>query len=92
MNCELEFKSDVGRKQIISDLEVVSLSLTADFMSIDSENSFFKQINDNEFSILIERSQFNKRRRKLFFFSEEVRTKLASRFLEFEDLLSIVCL
>ncbi len=36
-------------------------------------------------SNLIERSQYNKRRRKLFFFLEEIRTKLASRFLEFED-------
>ena len=81
----LEFKSDVGRKQKIFDLEVVALSLTADFMSIDSENSLFKHINSNEISNLIERSQFNKRRRKLFFFSEEVRTNLASHFLEFED-------
>ena len=40
MNCELEFKSDVGRKQKMPDLEVVALSLTADFMSIDSEFSF----------------------------------------------------
>ena len=54
-------------------------------MSIDSENSLFKQINTTEIPNLIERSQFNKRRRKLFFFSEEVRTKLASHFLEFED-------
>lgn len=54
-------------------------------MSIDSENSLFKQINSNGIPNLIERSQFNKRRRKLFFFSEEVRTKLASHFLEFED-------
>lgn len=38
-----------------------------------------------QISGLIERSQFNERRRKLFLFSEEVRTKLASRFLEFED-------
>ena len=54
-------------------------------MSIDCENSLFKQINTTEIPNLIERSQFNKRRRKLFFFSEEVRTKLASHFLEFED-------
>ena len=54
-------------------------------MSIDSENSLFKQINTNEIPNLLESSQFNKRRRKLFFFSEEVRTKLASHFLEFED-------
>ena len=54
-------------------------------MSIDSENSLFKQINTNEIPNLIERCQFNKRRRKLFFFSEEVRKKFASHFLEFED-------
>ena len=85
LNCKLEYKSDVGRKQKMSDLEVVALSLTAEFMSIDSENSLFKEINSKEISNLIERSQFNKRRRKLFLFLEEVRTKLASRFLEFED-------
>ena len=74
LNCELEYKSDVGRKQKMSDLEVVALSLTAEFMSIDSENSLFKEINREQISNLIERSQFNKRRRKLFFFLEEVRT------------------
>lgn len=85
LNCELEFKSDVGRKLKMSDLEVVALSLTAEFMSIDSENSLFKQILPDEIPNLIERSQFNKRRRRLFLFSEEVRTKLASHFLDFED-------
>lgn len=85
LNCELIYKSGVGRKQKMSDLEVVALSLTADFMSIDSENSLFKQINQAEIPNLIERSQFNKRRRKLFLFSEEIRTKLAKEFLEFED-------
>ena len=69
----------------MSDLEVVALSLTAEFMSVDSENSLFKEINKQQIPNLIERSQFNKRRRKLFFFLEEVRTKLASRFLESED-------
>ncbi len=85
LNCELIYKSGVGRKQKMSDLEVVALSLTAEFMSIDSENSLFKQINQAEIPNLIERSQFNKRRRKLFLFSEEIRTKLAREFLEFED-------
>ena len=85
LNCELKFKSGVGRKDKMSDLEVVALSLTSEFMSIDSENSLFKQINTNEIPNLIERSQFNKRRRKLFLFSEEVRTKLASHFVDFED-------
>ena len=85
LNCELEFKSGVGRNQKMSDLEVVAMSLTAEFMSIDGENSLFKQITSAEIPNLIERSQFNKRRRKLFLFLEEVRLKLASRFLEFED-------
>ena len=44
LNCELEYKSDVGRKQKMSDLEVIALSLTAEFMSIDSENSLFKSV------------------------------------------------
>jgi hypothetical protein len=69
----------------MTDLEVVALSLTAEFMSIDSENSLFKQISLCEIPNLIERSQFNKRRKKLFLFSEQIRTKLAAQFLRFED-------
>jgi len=82
---DLDSKSSVGRKSKMSDLEVIALSLTAEFMSIDSENSLFKQLTSNQIPHLIERSQFNKRRKKLFLFSEKVRTKLASQFLEFED-------
>jgi len=85
LNFEPELKSGIGRKNKMSDIEVVALSLSAEFMSIDSEISLFKQINQREIPNLIERSQFNKRRRKLFLFSEKVRTKLASFFLEFED-------
>ncbi|SCY33065.1 hypothetical protein SAMN02745938_1161, partial [Flavobacterium psychrophilum DSM 3660] len=57
LNCELEYKSGVGRNQKMSDLEVVALSLTAEFMSIDSENSLFKSIDANQIPNLIERSQ-----------------------------------
>ena len=38
LNCELIYHSGVGRKQKMSDLEVIALSLTAEFMSIVSEN------------------------------------------------------
>jgi hypothetical protein len=61
----------------MSNLKVVALSLNAEFMSIDSENSLFKQLNQHEIPNLIKRSQFNERRRKLFLFSKEIRTKLA---------------
>ena len=84
LNWEYEYKSKVGRKSKMSDIEVVALSLTSEYMSIDSENSLFKQIKPSEIPNLIERSQFNKRRRKLFFFLNKIRLKLASSFIEFE--------
>ena len=52
------------------DIEVVALSLIAKFMSIDSKNSLFKQLLPVEISYLIERCQFNKKRKKLFLFSQ----------------------
>lgn len=74
-----------GRKSKMSDLEVVALSFTAEYMSIDSENSLFRQLSDVDLPNLIERSQYNKRRRRLFGFSEKIRLSLASKFTEFED-------
>lgn len=85
LNLDLEHQLGDGRKPKMTDIEVIALSLTAEYMSIDSENYLFKQINQSEIPNLIERSQYNKRRRKLFLFSELIRTKLASRFLEFEN-------
>lgn len=75
----------VGRKPKMADIEVVALSLTAEFMSIDSENDLFRRLINVDIPNLIERSQFNKRRRKLFGFSESIRMALASRFTELED-------
>jgi len=69
----------------MSDLEVIALSLTAEYMSIDSENSFFNQLQNEEISNLIERSQYNKRRKKLFHFAEKIRHHLYSKFTEFEN-------
>ena len=71
------------------------MSLTAKFISIDTENSLFKQITKAEILNLIERSQFNKRRKKLFLFSKQIRTKLASIFRKsrkrIETLFSQLC-
>src|SRR5690554_4578636 len=85
LGCELKYKSGVGRKNKMTDLEVVALSLTAEFMSIDSENSLFKEINEQQIPNLIERSQFNKRRRKLFFFLEEVRTGYPNQWYAYRN-------
>ena len=75
----------MGRKPKMSDIEVVALSLTAEFLSIDSENALFKQVTAIEIPHLLERSQFNKRRRRLFHFSERIRQYLFLKLAEFED-------
>lgn len=74
-----------GRKKKITDNEVVALSLTAEFMSIDSENSLFRQLVNVHDINLLERSQYNKRRRKLFGYAETIREKLYSCLNEFEN-------
>ena len=85
LNIEAENRPKVGRPKKMSDLEVIALSLTAEYMSIDSENNLFENIDSSNIENLLERSQFNKRRKTLFKFNEIVRQKLASFFLEFED-------
>ncbi len=68
MNFELDFKSDVDRKQKMSDLQVVALSLAAEFMSINSENSLFKEINRKQISNLIEQVSSIKENENYFYF------------------------
>jgi len=69
----------------MSDLRIGALSLTSKYMSIDSENSFFNPLQKGEIPNLIKRSQYNKRRKKLLYFTEEIRQNLYSKFIEFEN-------
>ena len=85
LNITLNTEIRAGRKLKIPDLEVVALSLISEFMSIDSENSFLNQLQNGQIYNLIERSQYNKRRKKLFPFAEEIRKHLYSKFTEFEN-------
>ena len=73
MNIVLNTENRAGRRLKMSDLEIVALSLTSEYMSIDSENSLFNQLQNGQITNLIERSQYNKRRKKLFYFAEEIR-------------------
>ncbi len=50
-------------------------------MSIDGENSFFNQLQKGEIPNLMKRSQYNKRRKKLFHFTEKLRQHLYSKFI-----------
>lgn len=67
------------RKPKMSDLEVISLALTAEYLSIDSECQLFRKIPESIKS-KIERSVFNRRRRKLFPYIEQIRTKNCTTF------------
>lgn len=68
----------------MNDLELISLSLNSEFMSIDSENDLFRKLPDT-ISMKIERSVYNRRRRKLLIHLDTIRLKLASHYNEFED-------
>lgn len=72
------------RKPKMSDLELISLSLTAEFMSIDSENDLFRNL-PKSFSSKIERSVYNRKRRNLFENINIIRLKLAYFFNDFEN-------
>jgi hypothetical protein len=72
------------RRPKMNDLELVSLSLTAEYMGIDSENNLFRHLPETILS-KIERSVYNRRRRKLAPHIDTIRLNLAERFNEFED-------
>jgi hypothetical protein len=77
-----------GPRPEFSDLEVLALTITSEYMSLDSENWLFGKIRSDysdEFSNIIDRSRFNRRKRGLFDVLDLVRRSLAERFLEFEE-------
>jgi len=57
-------------------------------LSIDSECHLFRKTPESIKS-KIERSVFNRRRRKLFPYIEQIRTKIAQHFNEFEDVFMV---
>lgn len=73
----------------LSNLELVAVNLTAEYMSINTECQLFRALVGTELEYKIERSNYNKRRRKLFYFIEEVRKCLSSKFVEFTDVFII---
>ena len=58
-----------GKKPKFSDIKLLALSLTAEFLSIDSENRLFNMLKNSSFFARhghIERSVYNRRRRNLY--------------------------
>jgi hypothetical protein len=69
----------------LSDLELVALTMTAEYMSINSELQLFRFISGSILERRIDRSVFNKRRRMLFPYFEKIRMVLSGKFSEFTD-------
>lgn len=72
-------------KPKLSDIELVSLIILAEFKSIDSEHQLFREMKGWNLESKIERSVYNRRKRKLFPFLEEIRMKMVEKFNEFEN-------
>jgi len=72
------------REPKLKDIELIAMNLTSEYMSIDSECQLFRIIPE-VLSSKIERSVYNRRKRKLFTSMEFIRKKLSERFNEFED-------
>lgn len=67
------------RKPRLTDLRIIAINLTSEYMSIDSEHQLFR-ILPTEIRSLIERSVYNRRKRKLFNHMERIRRLLAEKF------------
>jgi hypothetical protein len=84
-------KGNISRRGVVprfSDLEVIALSMTAEALSIDSENLLFNKLEAEyraDFPNLISRRQFNDRRKILFGLKEKIRKRIAENIDEFED-------
>lgn len=77
-------ENQVDRKSKISDIEVVALGLTAEFLSIDSENYLFKLFDGSQIPNLLEKP-VQQAKEKASFSKDQVRICLYSRFTDYED-------
>ena len=89
----LEVLREISKEQLLhyqrrqpkmSDLELISLSLTAEYLGIDSENDLFRKLSLC-MKAKIERTVYNRRRRRLSNHLNAIRLQLASFFNDFED-------
>ncbi|MBP6430671.1 MAG: IS982 family transposase [Ferruginibacter sp.] len=92
---ELTVRNNFKRRGVIprfSDVEVISLSLTAESLGIDSENYLFSKLlkeYSHEFINLISRRQYNDRRKLLFEQTERARKLMVERLNEQVDVFAI---
>ena len=73
----------------LSNLELAALDFTAEYMSINSELQLFRSIENTYLENKIERSNYNKRRRKLFHYIENIRQRTSDKFRHLSNLFII---
>ncbi|KAA6334643.1 hypothetical protein EZS27_017065 [termite gut metagenome] len=74
------------RQPKLSDLELVALNLTAEYISYNSELQIFITIKGTYPDSKIECSVYNKRRRKLFDYTGKIRQCLSEKFSHLSNL------
>lgn len=72
------------RKPKLKDKELVALILIAEYLGIDSEYELFRRMPES-LSLLIERSVYNRRKRRLFPFIEQIREKMSRAIISEEE-------
>lgn len=69
----------------LSDLQLITIILLSEYLSIDSECQLFRNLKGTILENKIERSVYNKRKRRLFLHLETVRKALSEQFNDFES-------
>jgi len=77
------------RQPKLSNIELVSLILTAEYMSYNSELQLFRAIKSTELESKIERSVYNKRRKRLVCYTEKIRQTISKKFSHLSNLFII---
>ena len=77
------------RQPKLSDIELAALIITAEYMSYNSELQLFRVIKGTELEGKIERSVYNKRRRKLVGYTEKIRQTISQKFSHLSNLFVI---
>lgn len=70
------------RQPKLSNIELTALAITAEYMSLNSELQLFRVIKGTELEHKIERSNYNKRRRKLTPYIEKTRQCISRKFTD----------
>ncbi len=76
------------RKPKMNDCSIIALSICQESLGIDSENYLWSKLSNDysdDFPMLIDRSNFNRRRRRLQTFVHKVSVHLAKKLVEHED-------